>query len=155
MGRATSVFFFCVAIDPLITFLNSIPRVHLVKAYMDDNATIGTGTYWIHSAQDAFTALHSAGFQVLGHSCCAAWPLASNSPPSGAATPTVPPPNTQHATLHLTPLSPQSDERIFRILPTAPARLPQVNTHPSISAAIRSYGPPATEHRWLLRSGSQ
>ena len=65
--------FFRVAMDPVYVNLNMIPRVNSVKGYMDDNATYGQGVSWLAQAAFAFTSACSAGFQVLGHDCIAAW----------------------------------------------------------------------------------
>ena len=36
MGRSTSVYFFCLAMDPIFVVLNQIPRVFVVAGYVDD-----------------------------------------------------------------------------------------------------------------------
>ena len=42
MGRSTSVFFFCLAMDPIFVALNQVPRVLLVAGYVDDTTIVGT-----------------------------------------------------------------------------------------------------------------
>ena len=44
MGRSSSVFLFCLAMDPILVALNSIPRVHLVSGYIDDTSLVGEVT---------------------------------------------------------------------------------------------------------------
>ena len=76
MGRAFSVLLFCIAMDPWYHHVHKIPRVCINTGYMDDNATGGVGLTWLHEAQRLIHKFHSAGFQVLTHSCYLAQPLA-------------------------------------------------------------------------------
>ena len=45
MGRAFSVFLFCIGMDPdpVLTVLNCIPRVMSVQGYIDDTTLAGRG----------------------------------------------------------------------------------------------------------------
>ena len=52
---------------------------------MDDHATGGAGLTWLHEAQRLIHKFHSAGFQVLTHSCYLAQPLAHSPLPSHAS----------------------------------------------------------------------
>ena len=42
MGRSFSVYLFCLAMDPLFTYLNRIPGVLSVQGYIDDTTIAGT-----------------------------------------------------------------------------------------------------------------
>ena len=76
MGRAFSVLLFCIAMDPWYHQVHRIPRVCCINiGYMDDNATGGHGLSWLHETQQLIHQFHSAGFQVLTHSCYLAKPL--------------------------------------------------------------------------------
>ena len=75
MGRAFSVLLFCIAMDPWYHQVHKIPRVCINTGYMDDNATGGHGLSWLHETQQLIHQFHSAGFQVLTHSCYLAKPL--------------------------------------------------------------------------------
>lgn len=44
MGRSSSVFLFCLAMDPIFTYLNAIPGVIQVEGYVDDTSTTGAIT---------------------------------------------------------------------------------------------------------------
>ena len=44
MGRSSSVFLFCLAMDPILVALNSIPTVRLVSGYIDDTSLVGEVT---------------------------------------------------------------------------------------------------------------
>ena len=41
MGRSFSVYLFCLAMDPLFTYLNRIPGVISVQGYIDDTTIVG------------------------------------------------------------------------------------------------------------------
>ena len=41
MGRSTSVYFFCLAMDPIFVALHQVPRVLLVAGYVDDATIVG------------------------------------------------------------------------------------------------------------------
>ena len=90
MGRAFSVLLFCIAMDPWYHHVHKIPRVCINIGYMDDNATGGVGLTWLHEAQRLIHKFHSAGFQVLTHSCYLAQPLA-HCPPTIACLEDCPP----------------------------------------------------------------
>ena len=75
MGRAFSVLLFCIAMDPWYHHVHKIPRVCINTGYMDDNATGGHGLSWLPETQKLIHQFHSAGFQVLTHSCYRVNPL--------------------------------------------------------------------------------
>ena len=75
MGRAFSVLLFCIAMDPWYHHVHKIPRVFINTGYMDDNATGGHGLSWLPETQKLIHQFHSAGFQVLTHSCYRVNPL--------------------------------------------------------------------------------
>ena len=89
MGRAFSVFMFCLAMDPVYWHLNKIPGIVNVKGYVDDCTAVG------HCGHDLacllpvrrlFTDLHTAGFQIVEHSCWIAVHANTNEhgyPPAG------------------------------------------------------------------------
>ena len=61
--------------DPWYHQVHKIPRVCINTGYMDDNATGGHGLSWLHETQQLIHQFHSAGFQVLTHSCYLAKPI--------------------------------------------------------------------------------
>ena len=72
MGRAFSVFMFCLAMDPIYWYLNQIPRIINVKGYVDDCTVVGSAhedLEWAASVRQLFGALHTAGFQITEHNC--------------------------------------------------------------------------------------
>ena len=71
MGRSFSVFLFCFAMDPLFHYLNRIPSVLSVQAYVDDTTIVGDAqdTRWIKQVAQCYNNLRSAGFIVDSHSC--------------------------------------------------------------------------------------
>lgn len=75
MGRSTSVFLFCLAMDPIFTSLNSIPRVQLVSGYIDDTTIVGQGLFpaqqgdWITEVTHRLSRWESAGIVMDKHSC--------------------------------------------------------------------------------------
>ena len=71
MGRSFSVFLFCFAMDPLFHYLNRIPNVLAVEAYVDDTTIIGDAQSleWICKVADTYRKVSSAGFIVDSHSC--------------------------------------------------------------------------------------
>ena len=71
MGRSFSVFLFCFALDPLFHYLNRIPNVISVQAYVDDTTVIGNAqdASWLHQVSQCYTAVRSAGFVVDAHEC--------------------------------------------------------------------------------------
>ena len=70
MGSALSPLFFCLALDPLIRVLNTIPGVIKGRCYMDDNATFFQSNKTVDQIQAAFTRYHPAGLRVKQHKCC-------------------------------------------------------------------------------------
>ena len=72
MGRSFSVLLFCVAMDPVLTYLNRIPGMLTVQGYVDDTTMAGdttTGMQWLTEAWDICTRLRSAGIQIDEHKC--------------------------------------------------------------------------------------
>ena len=67
MGRSTSVYFFCLAMDPIFVVLNQIPRVFVVAGYVDDTTIVG------HQAvEEVFSNIRkwrSAGIAMDMHNC--------------------------------------------------------------------------------------
>ena len=79
VGRSFSVFLFCFAVDPLFRYLNRIPEVLAVEAYVDDTTIIGNAQSleWIQKVSDTYRKVKTAGFIVdcgpVGtNRCCAA-----------------------------------------------------------------------------------
>ena len=66
MGRSFSVFLFCFAMDPLFHYLNRIPSVLAVEAYVDDTTIIGDAQSleWIQKVSDTYQKVRTAGFIV-------------------------------------------------------------------------------------------
>ena len=71
MGRSFSVFLFCFAMDPMFHYLNQIPRVHAVEAYVDDTTILGDAQSldWIRKVSDTYRKMSTAGFVVDSHTC--------------------------------------------------------------------------------------
>ena len=72
MGRSTSVFFFCLAMDPIFVSLNSIPGVINVCGYVDDTTIVGrTDPHldWPRTVMKMVRTWHSAGIRMDGHHC--------------------------------------------------------------------------------------
>ena len=71
MGRSFSVYLFCLAIDPLFTYLNRIPGVISVQGYIDDTTIVGNShsLSWLEEVTYTYECLRSAGFVVDAHSC--------------------------------------------------------------------------------------
>ena len=72
MGRAFSVFMFCLAMDPVYWHLNKIPGIVNVKGYVGDCTAVGHCGHdlaWLLPVRRLFTDLHTAGFQIVEHSC--------------------------------------------------------------------------------------
>ena len=71
MGRSFSVFLFCLAMDPLFHYLNRIPDVLSVQAYVDDTTVIGDAQNldWVGKVSDCYQKLSSAGFIIEPHQC--------------------------------------------------------------------------------------
>ena len=71
MGRSFSVFLFCFAMDPLFHYLNRIPCVLAVEAYVDDTTIIGDAQSleWMRKVSDTYQKVRTAGFIVDSHTC--------------------------------------------------------------------------------------
>ena len=71
MGRSFSVYLFCFAMDPLFHYLNRIPGVISVQAYVDDTTIAGIAgdPRWLHEAAEVYRRVATAGFHVDSHSC--------------------------------------------------------------------------------------
>eukprot|EP00434_Breviolum_minutum_P037644 symbB.v1.2.033388.t1/scaffold4123.1/size58836/8 len=71
MGRSFSVYLFCLAMDPLFTYLNQIPGVLAVQGYVDDTTIAGDGQdlAWIENVESCYQALQTAGFVIDPHAC--------------------------------------------------------------------------------------
>ena len=71
MGRSFSVFLFCFAMDPLFHYLNRIPHVLSVQAYVGDTTLVGDAqnTQWIQKVAQCYDDVRTAGFVVDSHSC--------------------------------------------------------------------------------------
>ena len=71
MGRSFSVFLFCFAMGPLFHYLNRIPNVLAVEAYVDDTTIIGDAQSldWIREVSLTYQKASTAGFIVDSHSC--------------------------------------------------------------------------------------
>ena len=68
MGRSTSVYFFCLAMDPIFVVLNQIPQVIVVAGYVDDTTIVGrqTDSRWV---QEVCRKWKSAGIVMDTHHC--------------------------------------------------------------------------------------
>ena len=71
MGRSFSVYLFCLAMDPLFTYLNRIPGVISVQGYVDDTTIAGDAQdlEWLTQVSACYASLRTAGFVVDSHSC--------------------------------------------------------------------------------------
>ena len=72
MGRSSSVFFFCLAMDPIFVYLNQIPQCVLVAGYVDDITIVGeahSDFEWITQILRACSSWASAGFRIDMHEC--------------------------------------------------------------------------------------
>ena len=71
MGRSFSVYLFCFVMDPFFHYLNRIPGVISVQAYVDDTTIAGTAVdpKWICEVADVYRRVASAGFHVDCHTC--------------------------------------------------------------------------------------
>ena len=71
MGRSFSVYLFCLAMDPLFTYLNRIPGVLSVQGYIDDTTIAGDAQCldWLTDVSECYSSLRTAGFVVDPHSC--------------------------------------------------------------------------------------
>ena len=71
MGRSTSVYFFCLAMDPIFVVLNQIPRVLVVAGYVDDTTIVGrqTDSRWIQEVFQYIKKWKTAGIVMDTHHC--------------------------------------------------------------------------------------
>ena len=62
---------FCLAMDPLFTYLNRIPGVLSVQGYIDDTTIAGNAQClgWLEEVAHTYECLKTAGFVVDAHSC--------------------------------------------------------------------------------------
>lgn len=86
MGRSFSVLLFCIAMDPVLTYLNRIPGMLTVQEYVDDTTMAGdttAGMQWLTDAWNICARLRSAGIQIDEHHCWKASGVRMNAPQSG------------------------------------------------------------------------
>ena len=71
MGRSTSVYFFCLAMDPIFVVLNQIPQVLVVAGYVDDTTIVGrqTDPNWVREVFQNIRKWKSAGIVMDTHHC--------------------------------------------------------------------------------------
>ena len=71
MGRSTSVYFFCLAMDPIFVALNQIPRVFVVAGYVDDTTIVGhqADSTWVEEVFNNIRKWRSAGIVIDMHNC--------------------------------------------------------------------------------------
>ena len=71
MGRSTSVYFFCLAMDPIFVVLNQIPEVLVVAGYVDDTTIVGrqTDPNWVREVFQNIRKWKSAGIVMDTHHC--------------------------------------------------------------------------------------
>ena len=71
MGRSTSVYFFCLAMDPIFVVLNQIPQVLVVAGYVDDTTIVGrqTDPSWVREVFQNIRKWKSAGIVMDTHHC--------------------------------------------------------------------------------------
>ena len=90
MGRAFSVFVFCVAImDPVYWHLHQLCRLTGVEGHVDDCTAAGvvdSEFAWLREVRSVYAAVHSAGFQVLDHDCFWGFALSTRLSPENAGT---------------------------------------------------------------------
>ena len=86
MGRSFSVLLFCIAMDPVLTYLNRIPGVLTVQGYVDDTTLAGdtaAGMQWLSDVWNICKKLRTAGIQIDEHHCWRANGARMNAPQSG------------------------------------------------------------------------
>ena len=86
MGRSFSVLLFCLAMDPILTYLNRIPGVLTVQGYVDDTTLAGdtaAGMQWLSDVWIICKKLRTAGIQIDEHHCWRANGARMNAPQSG------------------------------------------------------------------------
>ena len=71
MGRSTSVYFFCLAMDPIFVVLNQIPQVIVVAGYVDDTTIVGrqTDSRWVQEVFQNIKKWKTAGIVMDTHHC--------------------------------------------------------------------------------------
>ena len=71
MGRSTSVYFFCLAMDPIFVALHQVPCVLLVAGYVDDTTIVGlqSDPQWIKEVFAFIDSWSTAGVMMDMHSC--------------------------------------------------------------------------------------
>ena len=71
MGRSTSVYLFCLAMDPIFVALNQIPQVIVVAGYVDDTTIVGqrTDLRWVQEVFQNIRKWKSAGIVMDTHHC--------------------------------------------------------------------------------------
>ena len=71
MGRSTSVYFFCLAMDPIFVALHHVPRVLLVAGYVDDTTIVGqqSDPQWIKEVFAFIDSWSTAGVMMDAHTC--------------------------------------------------------------------------------------
>ena len=67
MGRSFSVYLFCLAMDPLFTYLNRIPGVISVQGYVDDTTIAGDAQNleWLTQVAECYSNLRTAGSSLV------------------------------------------------------------------------------------------
>ena len=71
MGRSTSVYFFCLAMDPIFVVLNRIPQVIVVAGYVDDTTIVGhqTDSMRVEEVFQNIRKWKTAGIVMDTHHC--------------------------------------------------------------------------------------
>ena len=72
MGRSFSMLLFCIAMDPVLHYLNKIPGVIAVQGYVDDTTLVGDDVdqfQWLGVVGSLCKDLESAGIMVEPHRC--------------------------------------------------------------------------------------
>ncbi len=71
VDRSFSVYLFCLAMDPLFHYLNRIPGVISVQAYVDDTTIAGVARdpTWLQKVAEVYQRVSTAGFHIDSHSC--------------------------------------------------------------------------------------
>ena len=93
MGRSFSVLLFCIAMDPILSYLNQIPGVLRVQGYVDDTTLVGDtreSLQWLHEVGQLCTHLRTAGIKVDPHYCWRAAFVKSTQCPCTMMTPLHP-----------------------------------------------------------------
>ena len=72
MGRSFSVLLFCIAMDPILQYLNCVPGILCVQGYVDDTTMSGDtkdDLHWLTVVGSLCENLASAGIMVDPHRC--------------------------------------------------------------------------------------